>query len=84
MEIGAYPSRCSALRFAVRESYQPNYGQPFDVLFPNLVLPGGKNGAEAAEQAKQTQPNIKVSCTTGYAENAVAHHAKLDPDVFSG
>jgi len=46
-----------------------------------VVLPGGMNGVEIAEQAKQLQPNIKVIYTTGYAENSVVHNGKLDPGV---
>ncbi len=56
-------------------------GQPFDLLFTDVVLPGGMNGVQIAEQAKRIQLNIKVIFTTGYAENAVVHNGQLDPDV---
>ena len=55
-------------------------GQPFDLLFTDVVLPGGMNGVEIAEQAKRIQPNIKVIYTTGYAKYAVVHNENLDPD----
>ncbi|MCZ6772585.1 MAG: PAS domain S-box protein, partial [Proteobacteria bacterium] len=55
--------------------------QPFDLLFTDVVLPGGMNGVKIAEQANRIQPNIKVLYTTGYAENAVVHSGQLDPDV---
>jgi CheY-like chemotaxis protein len=56
-------------------------GQPFDLLFTGVVLPGGMNGVEIAKEAKRIQPNIKVLYTTGYAENAVVHNEQLDPGV---
>ncbi len=55
--------------------------QPFDLLFTDIVLPGGMNGVEIAEQAKRIQPNIKVIFTTGYAEKAVVHSGQLDPSA---
>ena len=56
-------------------------GQTFDLLFTDVVLPGGMNGVEIAKKAKRLQPNIKVLYTTGYAENAVVHNGQLDPGV---
>ena len=56
-------------------------GQSFDLLFTDVVLPGGMNGVEIAEQAKRLQPSIKVLYTSGYAENAVVHNGQLDPGV---
>ncbi len=56
-------------------------GQPFDLLFTDVVLQGGMNGVEIAKEAKRIQPNIKVLYTTGYAENAVVHNGQLDPGV---
>ena len=50
----------------------------FDMLFTDVVLPGGMNGVEIAEHAVVIQPGIKVLFTTGYAENAVAHRGKLE------
>ena len=56
-------------------------GQPFDLLFTDIVLPGGMNGVQIAEEAKRIQPNIKVIFTTGYAETAVVQNGQLDPSV---
>jgi PAS domain S-box-containing protein len=58
-----------------------NAGQPFDLLFTDVVLPGGMSGVEIAEAAIRLQPDIKVLYTTGYAENTIVHHGKLDPGV---
>ena len=54
-------------------------GQSFDLLFSDVVLPGGMNGVEIAEEAKRIQPNIKVLYTTGYAEIAVVQIEQPDP-----
>ncbi|MCZ6859492.1 MAG: response regulator [Alphaproteobacteria bacterium] len=56
-------------------------GPPIDLLFTDVVLPGGMNGIEIAEQAKELKPNIKVLYTTGYADSAIVHHGKLDSGV---
>ena len=56
-------------------------GKAFDLLFTDVVLPGGMNGVKIAEQAKRLQPNIKVIYTTGYAENAFVHNGPLDPGI---
>lgn len=53
----------------------------FDLLFTDVVLPGGMNGAEIAAEALRIQPGIKVLYTTGYSENAVIHHGQLDTGV---
>jgi len=56
-----------------------NDGEAFDLIFTDLILPGGMNGVEIAEEARRIQPGIKVLYTTGYAETSVAHHGRLDP-----
>ena len=53
----------------------------FQLLFTDVVLPGGMNGVEISRQAVRLQPDIKVLYTTGYAENAVVHGGKLDAGV---
>ncbi len=39
-----------------------------DVLFTDLIMPGGMNGVMLARAARERQPKIKVLLTTGYAE----------------
>ncbi len=56
-------------------------GGAFDLLFTDVVLPGGMNGVEIAEEAKRVQPNVKVIYTTGYIENAVVHDGELAPGI---
>ena len=42
-----------------------------DLLFTDVVLPGGKTGADLARQARAAQPGLKVLFTTGYARSAL-------------
>lgn len=39
-----------------------------DILFTDLIMPGGMNGVMLARAARERQPKIKVLLTTGYAE----------------
>ena len=39
----------------------------FDVLFSDVVMPGGMNGVELAKQAVAQRPLLKVLLTSGYA-----------------
>jgi PAS domain S-box-containing protein len=56
-------------------------GREVDLLFTDVVLPGGMTGAILAEKAAKLQPGIKTLFTTGYARNAIVHHGRLDPGV---
>ena len=52
-----------------------------DLLFTDVVLPGGMTGRELADKACADRPALRVLFTTGYARNAIVHHGRLDPDV---
>ena len=54
---------------------------PVDLLFTDVVLPGGMTGAQVAAQARELRPGLKVLFTTGYARNAIFHHGRLDKGV---
>jgi PAS domain S-box-containing protein len=51
------------------------------LLFTDVGLPGGMNGRQLADHARQRRPGMKVLFTTGYARNAIVHHGRLDPGV---
>jgi CheY-like chemotaxis protein len=51
------------------------------VLFTDVGLPGGMNGRQLAEAARQQRRGLKVLFTTGYARNAIVHDGRLDPGV---
>lgn len=42
-------------------------GEPFDVLFSDIVMPGGMNGIELAQAARRMRPTLPVLLATGYA-----------------
>lgn len=52
-----------------------------DLLFTDVVLPGGMTGAQVATAARELRPGLKVLFTTGYARNAIFHHGRLDRGV---
>jgi signal transduction histidine kinase len=56
-------------------------GAPIDLLFTDVVLPGGMNGRQLADAALTTRPTLKVLFTTGYTRNAIVHTGQLDPGI---
>jgi CheY-like chemotaxis protein len=42
-----------------------------DLLFTDLVMPGGLDGLTLAEEARRRLPGLRVLYTTGYPERAV-------------
>ena len=53
----------------------------FDVLFTDVVMPGGMNGRELADAITRRRPGMPVLYTSGYAEAAMMHDGRLDPGV---
>jgi CheY-like chemotaxis protein len=52
-----------------------------DLLFTDVVLPGGVNGRELATRLRERNPALPVLYTTGYTRNAIVHQGRLDADV---
>jgi signal transduction histidine kinase len=43
-----------------------------DVLFSDVVMPGGMNGAQLAVEARRIRPELKVLLTSGYTASALS------------
>ena len=52
-----------------------------DLLVTDVGLPGGMNGRQVADAARELRPGLRVLFITGYAENAVLSHGHLDPGM---
>ncbi|HEY5411557.1 MAG TPA: response regulator, partial [Caulobacteraceae bacterium] len=52
-----------------------------DLLFTDVVLPGGVHGGKLAEKVRLRQPRVRVLFTSGYTRNAIVHNGRLDPGV---
>ncbi|MBR0779634.1 PAS domain S-box protein [Bradyrhizobium diazoefficiens] len=57
-------------------------GTPFDLLFTDVIMPGKMNGRQLADELHKTHPDLKVVYTSGYTENAIIHHGRLDAGVL--
>jgi CheY-like chemotaxis protein len=56
-------------------------GLPFDLLFTDVVLGAGMNGRQLADEVRKQRPDLKVLYTSGYTENAIVHHGRLDAGI---
>ncbi|MBI5128989.1 MAG: response regulator [Rhodopseudomonas palustris] len=76
--LGYRPIAVSDGQAALKEAER---GTPFDLLFTDVIMPGGLNGPQLADAIAQIRP-VKVLYTSGYTENAVVHHGRLAPGVL--
>ncbi|MET0935873.1 MAG: response regulator [Luteibacter sp.] len=56
-------------------------GIPIDLLFTDVVMPGGLRSPELARKARERLPGVAVLFTSGYTENAIVHGGRLDEGV---
>lgn len=57
-------------------------GRSFDLVFTDVVLPGGITGPQLADEIKKSWPATKVLYTSGYTENAAMNAGRLDRGVM--
>jgi CheY-like chemotaxis protein len=83
--VRSYAVTClSSLGYRVIEAvdgrealHRLNEGAQADILFTDVVMPGGINGWELAEQARKIRPGLKVLLTSGYALETLAERGRL-------
>jgi CheY-like chemotaxis protein len=49
-----------------------------DLLFTDVVMPGGLNGVELAREARSLRPSLKVVFSSGYSQDALRPTERLD------
>lgn len=52
-----------------------------DVLFTDVVMPGGMDGGEVAEKARELRPGMKVLFASGYFEGALVREGSIAPNT---
>jgi CheY-like chemotaxis protein len=52
-----------------------------DLLFTDIVLPGGTDGVELAKQVRVKYPEMRMLFTTGYTENAEIHSSRRETGI---
>jgi CheY-like chemotaxis protein len=63
------------------EAMQRLEASAFDLLFTDVIMPGGTNGRQLADAAQRRYPELKVLFTTGYSRDALVHHGRLDAGI---
>lgn len=56
-------------------------GLSFELLFTDVVMPGGIDGWQVATRATELFPEISVLFTTGYTDNAIVQDGQLKKNV---
>lgn len=57
------------------------YVHTIDLLVTDVIMPGGINGRELAEQLAKKRPDMKILYMSGYTNNAIAKFGVLETDL---
>ena len=57
-------------------------GVRFDLLFTDVIMSGTMNGRQLADEVARRRPGVKILFTSGYTEDAIVHHGRLDPGAL--
>ncbi|WP_159711118.1 CHASE3 domain-containing protein [Geminicoccus flavidas] len=52
-----------------------------DLMFTDVVLPGVLRGRELADRARAIRPRLAIAYTSGYTQNAIIHHGRVDEGI---
>lgn len=55
--------------------------EPIDLMFSDVVMPGGMNGVQLAVEARRARPGLKVLLTSGYAASALSGDHALPENI---
>ena len=57
------------------------YKDQINLVFTDVIMPGGMNGREIAERLWKERPALKVIFSSGYGADTLGKDFKLDPDL---
>ncbi len=53
-------------------------GLEVDLVFTDVIMPGPLKTRDFADQVRASAPGLPILFTSGYTENAIVHHGRLD------
>jgi len=56
--------------------------KPVDLLFTDIVMPGGMDGFELVQRAKEVRPALRVLYTSGFFKEMPDHPTGMDGDLL--
>lgn len=80
-QVAALGYRVTAARSGAEALALLRERSDFDLLFTDVILPGGMTGCELADAAHALMPDLPVLFTSGYSETTIIHYGRLDPGM---